>query len=132
MKAKIKSLNEYTASTEQNDCKWLMSNIKAITMQFDAKHNGYIDMMDATAGFLNCIQHPGQSADSHLEALKSHTDTIEYHGGMLVLNPMLAPEWSANGTKYTDAEQSKIASNCTLAAALIRGLTPQDTRNPFC
>jgi hypothetical protein len=76
MKAKIKSLDGYETSVETNDCKWLLSNIKAVTMQFDAKHNGYVSMLDATAGFLNCRQQPGQSADNYLEALKSHTDTM--------------------------------------------------------
>ncbi|KAI2502266.1 hypothetical protein MHU86_12155 [Fragilaria crotonensis] len=87
MKAKVKSLDGYAASAKEDDCEWLLNNIKAITMQFDAKHNGYISMLDATAAFLNCRQQQGQSADSYLEAMKSHTDTIEYHGGTLVLNP---------------------------------------------
>jgi hypothetical protein len=33
MKAKIKSLDGYDASTEADDCKWLLSNIKAVSMQ---------------------------------------------------------------------------------------------------
>ncbi|KAI2490728.1 hypothetical protein MHU86_23826 [Fragilaria crotonensis] len=92
MKAKVKSLDGYAQSTANDDCEWLLNNIKAVTMQFDAKHNGYISMLDATASFLNCRQQQGQSADSYLEALKSRSDTIEYHGGTLVLNPKLAPE----------------------------------------
>jgi hypothetical protein len=124
MKAKIKSLDGYDTSDGKDNCKWLLSNIKAVTMQFDAKHNGYVSMLDATAGFLNCRQQPGQSADSYLEALKSHTDTIEYHGGVLALNPKLAPERKTNGTKYTEEERTKIARDCTLAAALIRGSDP--------
>jgi hypothetical protein len=124
MKAKVKSLDGYDASTETNDCKWLLSNIKAVTMQFDAKHNGYVSMLNATAGFLNCRQQPGQSADNYLEALKSHTDTIEYHGGTLALNVNLAPKTKADGSKYSNAERAKIARDCTLAAALIRGSDP--------
>jgi hypothetical protein len=65
-------------------------------MQFNAKHNGYLSMLNATAGFVNCQQQPpaGQSADHYLEALRSHSDTAEYHGGTLALNPNLAPgQW---------------------------------------
>ncbi|KAI2506981.1 hypothetical protein MHU86_7478 [Fragilaria crotonensis] len=124
MKAKVKSLDGYAESTKNDDCEWLLKNIKAITMQFDAKHNGYISMLDATAAFLNCRQQQGQSADSYLEALKSHTDTIEYHGGTLVLNPRLAPEIKEDGSRYTDEERARIARDCTLAAALIRGSDP--------
>ncbi|KAI2503212.1 hypothetical protein MHU86_11235 [Fragilaria crotonensis] len=128
MKAKVKSLDGYAASAKEDDCEWLLNNIKAITMQFDAKHNGYISMLDATAAFLNCRQQQGQSADSYLEAMKSHTDTIEYHGGTLVLNPKLAPETKDDGTMYTAEERAKIARDCTLAAALIR-LRPHEIRN---
>ena len=124
MKAKIKSLDGYENSMADDDCEWMLKNIKAVTMQFDAKHNGYISMLDATAAFLNCRQQQGQSADSYLEALKSHADTIEYHGGTLVLNPKLAPEKRANGTTYTDEERKKIGRDRTLAAAFIRGTDP--------
>jgi hypothetical protein len=55
MKAKVKSLNGYMRSDTDDDCEWLLNNIKAVViMQFDAKHNGCIAMLDATAGFLNC------------------------------------------------------------------------------
>ena len=33
MKAKIKSLDGYETSAGTNDCKWILSNIKAVTMQ---------------------------------------------------------------------------------------------------
>jgi hypothetical protein len=81
-------------------------------------------MLDATAGFLNCRQQPGQSADSYLEALKSHTDMIEYHGGTLALNVSLAPERKADGSKHSNVERAKVAHDRTLAAALIRGSDP--------
>lgn len=93
---------------DDDSCEWMLKKIKAVTMQFDAKHNGYISMLDATAGFLNCRQQQGQTADSYLEALKSHADTIEYHGGTLVLNPSLALATKADGTAYTDKEKKKI------------------------
>ena len=93
-------------------------------MQFNAKHNGYISMIDATTSLLNCRQRQEQSANNYLEALKSRSDTIKYHGGTLVLNPTLAPENMDGGTRYTDEERMKIARNCTLAAALIRGSDP--------
>jgi hypothetical protein len=69
MKAKVKSLDGYSDSVAADNCEWLLNNIKAVTMQFDAKHNGYISMLDATASFLNCRQQQGQSADNYLEAV---------------------------------------------------------------
>ena len=69
----------------------------AITMRFDEKHNSYISMLDATAGFVNCRQQRGQTVAGYLEALKSHSDTIGYHGGTIVLNADLATTNASDG-----------------------------------
>ena len=124
MKSKVKSLDGYKESAESNDCAWLLHNIRAVTMQFDAKHDGYISMLDAIANFVNCRHQQGQSVDHYLEALKSRADAIKYHGGTIVLNLNLAPEFKDDGTRYTDEERMKVARDRTLARALIRGSDP--------
>ena len=124
MKAKIKSIHDYDTKTTECDCAWLLKNIKAVTMQFDDKRNGYVSLLDAMAGFLNCRQQQGQTADSYLESMKSWVDTIEHHGGSVVYNPKLAPEKDANGITRTDEERNIIARDQTLAVALIRGADP--------
>ena len=121
MKARLKSLDEYEERTAADDCKWLLSNIQAITMQFDEKHHGYTSMLDATAGFLNCRQQVGQSVANYVEALKNHIDTIEYHGGTIAMNINLAPETASDGRVLSEKERVKIARDCTIGAALIRG-----------
>ena len=91
-------------------------------MQFDEKHHGNTSMLDATAGLLNCRQQIGQSvASNYLEAIKKHIDTIEYHGGTIALDIDLAPETAADGRKLSEKERTKIARDCTIGAALIRG-----------
>ena len=122
MKARVKSLADYETRTANDDCMWFLNNIQAITMQFDERHHhGYTLMLNAVAGLVNCRQQPEQSVTSYLEALKSHVDTVEYHGGTLVLNLDLAPETALDGTKLSETERKKIARDSTLAAALIRG-----------
>ena len=54
MRVKLRSIDEYEENWK--DCKWFLSNIQAMTMQFDTKHNGYISMLDAMVGFVNCRQ----------------------------------------------------------------------------
>ena len=66
MKAKLKSLDDYAISAEQNNCEWFLRTINAITMQFDAKHKGYMAMLDATANFLNCRQHQAQTVSNYM------------------------------------------------------------------
>ena len=123
MKVKLRSLASYEEKTREDDCNWLMISIIAITMQFDEnKHNGYISMLDAIAGFVNCRQQRNQTVTSYIEALKSYSDTIEYHGGRsIVLNPDLVPERASERHALSEAERKQIGRDCTFAAAAIRG-----------
>ena len=116
MRVRIKSLAKYeTKTAEDDDCKWFLSNIQAITMQFDERRHGYKSMLNATAGFLNCRQQPEQSVTNYMEVLRSHIDTVEY-------NIDIAPETAMDGRKLSETDRKKIARDCcTLAAALIRG-----------
>ena len=118
----MRDIDGYEENRKANDCKWFLSNIQAVTMvQFDTKHNGYSSMLDAIAGFVNCRQQRGQSVSAYLEALKSFSDTIKYHGGTIVLNPDLAPTHDANSRELSQFERDKIAWDGTLGAVLIRG-----------
>ena len=47
MKAKVKSHNDYKAKAADNDCFWFLRQIKAVTLQFDEKRNGFISLLDA-------------------------------------------------------------------------------------
>lgn len=121
MKAKLRSLASYEEKTREDNCNWLMKSIMAITMQFDEKHDRYISMLDAIGGFVNCRQQRDQTVTSYIEALRSFTDTIEYHGGSILLNPDLVPERVSNGRVLSEAERKQIGRDCTFAAAAIRG-----------
>ena len=46
---------------------------------------------------------------AYLEVLKSFSDTIEYHGGTIVLNPDLAPTHDGVGNALTKPQRDKIA-----------------------
>jgi hypothetical protein len=71
---------------------WLLKQVKAVTLQFDEKRNGFISLLDARTSFLNCKQSQNQSADDYLESLRGWADTIEYHGGTVAENHELVPE----------------------------------------
>ena len=124
MKAKIKSLPEYKNKLEESDCYWFMINIKAVTMQFDAKHKPHMSLWNSVAGLANCRQQPGQTTDHYLESYKGHVDTIEYHGGTLAFNPDLAPTKDPDDKDYTNEERKKFARDEMLGVGLIRGADP--------
>ena len=47
MKAKIKSINEYKTKSSENNCAWLLQQVRAVTLQFDSKHNLFLSLLDA-------------------------------------------------------------------------------------
>ena len=56
MRAKLKSLNEYGDRMNDNDCAWLLQQIRAVTLQFDSTRNSFLSLMDARTSFLTCKQ----------------------------------------------------------------------------
>lgn len=121
MKAKVKSNKEYEAKAATNNCHWFLKEIRAITLQFDQKHNVFVSLMDAKASFYNCRQQQGQSADSYLEELKGWSDNIEYHGGSVSESFTLIPDMDDDGEPRTLVQRTALARDRTLATALIRG-----------
>ena len=121
MKAKVKASKVYDEKMEANDCYWLLKQIKAVTLQFDEKHNCFISLMDAKMSFYNCKQQRSQTCDSYREELKGWVDTIEYHGGSIGESFELVPAVDADGNPLTVAERTTIARDRTLAIAYIRG-----------
>jgi hypothetical protein len=75
-----------------------LRQIKAVTLQFDEKRNGFISLLDARTSFLTCRQSQGQTADEYLERLKGWADTIEYHGGTVAETHELVPSEMDDGT----------------------------------
>jgi Zinc knuckle len=124
MKAKIKALVDYKVKTEDNDCFWLLKQIKAVTLQFDEKRNKFISLLDARTSLLNCKQLQGQTNDQYLETIRGWADTIEYHGGMVAENYTLVPDQDENKKPRSITERTAIARDRTLAILLIRSADP--------
>ena len=124
MRSKVKALVEYEQRAKANDCTWMLQQIKATTMQFDAKRNPFLSLLDARARFLSCKQEQHQSADEYLERLKGFADTIEYHGGTIAESHTLIPEQTDEGTMRDENTRKAMARDRTLAVALIRGADP--------
>ena len=119
MKAKVKAHKDYNNKARENDCHWLLKQIKAVTLQFDETRNGFLSLLDALANFVNWRQKEGQTVDDYVDALRGFADTIEYHGGTVVSNPTLVPETDADGALRTIQVRTIIARDRTLAMALI-------------
>ena len=82
LKSKISSNPLYDENKwRMHDCEWLLSEIRAITLQFDEKKNPFVSLLEAKAAYLNCKQGPLQTPhEEYLEAMKALADNIEYQG----------------------------------------------------
>ena len=69
MKAKVKSLDEYARRSGDNDCAWLLEQVRAVTLQFNAKRNSCLLLMDARTSFLTCKQGQHQSRHEYLAVI---------------------------------------------------------------
>ena len=121
MKAKLLSMKEYKQKHKASDCHWLLKSILSITLQFDKRRNGYIALMDAYQQFVSLRQSPTQTVEEYKRQLTLWADTIEHHGGSVVLNYSLASITDANGTLRTAEEGKEASKQETMAMALVRG-----------
>jgi hypothetical protein len=121
MKARVKSLAGYKARTEDNDCFWVLKQIKAITLKFDEKRNDILSLLDARCSLLNCRQLEDQPVDVYKETLKGWADAIQFHGGTVAEKIDAVPAQDALGNVRTMVEREEIACEKTLAMLMIRG-----------
>ena len=56
MKSKITSNPQYDVKWAENDCTWLMSEVRAVTLQFDEKKNPFVSLLEAKTQYLTCKQ----------------------------------------------------------------------------
>jgi len=83
MQAKLRSLDEYQKRTDDNDCAWILKEIRAVAHQFDAKRNGFLALLDARTSFLTCRQGPNQSCEAYLETFRGWYESLELQGGTI-------------------------------------------------
>ena len=124
MKARIKTLDNYQARSEANDCFWLLQKIRAVTMELDEKKHGIMSLLDARCEFLNCRQAHNQTVSKYRETLKGWADAIRFHGGSVAEKIDSVSMFDATGGERTVAQREEIATKETLAMLMIRGVDP--------
>ena len=139
MKARVKTLADYKAKAVDNDCVWLLLQIRLITLRFDERMDGFMSIMDAHRSFLTCVQAPGQTVEEYADTLTGWANTIKTHGGTVMYNYKLIPEKESTDSPARSVEdRQKLAYQRTLASALINGADPSrygtlvtDLRNQY-
>ena len=121
MKAKIKNIDEYKTKSSDNDCTWLLQQIRVVTLQFDSKRNPFLSLLDAWSSFLLYKQGQHQTNDSYLATMHGWVETIKSYGGTMAENVALIPKIDKDGNERDEATQAMLARDKTLAVALIHG-----------
>jgi hypothetical protein len=124
MKAKLKSLDDYEMRRDANDCAWLLTQIRAVTLQFDSTKNIFLLLLDARAHFLMCRQTQEQTPESYLSTLRGWAEVIKLYGGSVAKSFELVPNTDEDGNPRDVATRSTMARDRTLVMALIRGANP--------
>lgn len=109
MKAKLLSIKEYAKRHKESNCHWLLKSVLSITLQFDKRQNGYLVILDAYQSFLTCKQTTTLTVKEYKQQLTLWSDTIEHHGGSIVVNYLLASIANANGELQTVKERKEAA-----------------------
>jgi hypothetical protein len=122
MKTKIRSINEYTEKTKQDDCVWLLSQIKSVVHQFDTKKDLWTSLRHARIAYANCKQEPNQSNSDYLEVFRTIVEVLEYYNADISesVDLLTEPEYKTMST----AEKKKAAYDRTLATAFLDNADP--------
>jgi hypothetical protein len=77
MKARVKTHKGYEAmAVVANDCVWLLSQIRSVTLQFHNSKDSFMSLLDAQFGFLSCKQTEGRQVRRRL---CRHSDRMVRH-----------------------------------------------------
>jgi hypothetical protein len=121
MKSKVKSIEAYDERTAANDCFWLLKQVKAVTLQFDQKRNGFLSIMDTRTSFLHMQT---RTKPKCRRVLRGHQGVRPTRLSTMVAQwpspTVLVPEKDSNGrTVLSNDKRKVITRDKTLAAALL-------------
>jgi hypothetical protein len=109
MQVRVKAHKGYETKSGANDCLWLLTSIRSVTLKFDSTKFSYISLLSAQHSFLKCKQEPGQSVDRYVTALVGWTETIEAHSGTIAVNYKLVPEFNQDGKIHSMEHRQQMA-----------------------
>ena len=81
MKAKLKSLPDFTKHDKDSDCIWLLKEIKGIMLRFEGQRYIFLSLYDAHHAYYHYRQGPDISLSKYLEDFQSLVDVLEHYGG---------------------------------------------------
>ena len=83
LRAKIKSLTDYTTRNESHDCVWLFTKIQSVMQKFEETRHAFTSMVIVMNSLASCRQGPDQLVSDYVDRIRTIAETIEHHGGSI-------------------------------------------------
>jgi hypothetical protein len=116
MKAKLKSLPDYTVKDSESDCVWLLKAIRGIMLRFEGQRYVFLSLDDALQNLCSFKQGPDTTLANYLEEFRNLVDVFEHYGGTIGSFPGLIE--AAEGE--TIKEKQKNARDKALALSFLK------------
>jgi hypothetical protein len=122
MRTKIRALDTFSSQNKDNNCIWLLNEIKGVTHQFDTKRNIFLSLHDARIAYYGCKQNQNQKNAEYLDLFRANIEVLEYYKATVGESHIFVDDM--NGTR-TEVERRKIARYCTIAIDFLKGADPR-------
>jgi Zinc knuckle len=122
MRTKIRALADFPTGNRNNNCVWLLHEIKGVTHQFDTKRSIFLSLLDARIAYYTCSQAHNQSDAEYLAIFRSNIEVLEYYKATIGESYLLIDD--AAGT-LTIQQRTAISRSRTIAMAFLRGSDPR-------
>ncbi|GAX15524.1 hypothetical protein FisN_6Hu141 [Fistulifera solaris] len=117
LQGKIKTLADFDEKHDEHDCVWLLTQIKAIIMNFDDRTYPMISEHEAKVAFYTCEQGTRESPEEYMKRLKALADVVKHCGGSVTGDWKNVPS-SVGG----ETARKSYALDCAIATAYLKGL----------
>ena len=116
MKAKLKSLPDFSARDAASDCIWILKEIKGIMLRFEGQRYIFLSLYDAHHAYYHYRQGPDTSLSKYLEDFQGLIDVLEHYGGSIGHDDGLVSTISGGST----GQNLKASRNKAVALAFLR------------
>ncbi len=122
MQTKIKAVENYDIESENDNCAWLLNQIKGVIHQFNSEQDIFYSLHDARLAYMNCKQLQHQSNAEYYEVFRSTVDVLEFYGANIAEADDLIKDTPLK--KYSDEERRAASRDRTLATAFLKDSDP--------
>ncbi len=133
MRAKLKSVDQWTTAFVTNNCQWLFQQIRGVTLEFDHTKSPLLSLIDVKEKFISCRQRPQDSLEAYLEVLRTWAEMLETYGGSIVEGPFSVNNPLLPGTpEHAEARERALGMTFFRNADPVRyGALQTDISNSF-